>query len=136
MLRTRATSSPLDAVTPVVGVTQLASMIATARVVFASRAVEQYAVSIAQATRTDPEIRLGASPRATLHLVRAAKARAALDGRDFVLPDDINALAVSVLSHRVIPAARAGLTAGSSINEIIARVVAETPVPLGARDRS
>jgi MoxR-like ATPase len=137
MLRTRATSSPLDQVKPVVGTTEFASMIATARAVFASPAVEHYAVAISQATRQDSELRLGASPRATLQLVRAAKARAALDGRDFVLPDDINALAVPVLSHRLIPSGRVGVTvggySGETIAEIVTRIVAETPVPLGAR---
>jgi MoxR-like ATPase len=139
MLRTRATSSPLDEVDPIVTTSQLASMIATARAVFASPAVEQYAVAISQATRRDSELRLGASPRATLQLVRAAKARAALDGRDFVLPDDINALAVTVLGHRLIPSGRVGVTvggySGETIAEIVSRIVAETPVPLGARAR-
>ena len=137
MLRTRATSSPLDAMVPVVGTAELSSMIATARGVFASPPVEQYAVAIAQATRRDPELRLGASPRATLQLIRAAKTRAALDGRDFVLPDDINALSVSVLSHRLIPSGRAGVSvggySGETIAEIVTRIVGETPVPLGAR---
>jgi MoxR-like ATPase len=139
MLRTRATSSPLDAIKPVVGTAELASMIQTARIVFASPAVEQYAVDISQATRRDSELRLGASPRATLQLVRAAKARAALDGRDFVLPDDINALAIPVLGHRLIPSGRVGVTvggySGETIAEIVSRIVAETPVPLGARAR-
>ena len=140
MLRTRATSSPLDAITPVVGGTELAAMIATARNVFASPVVEQFAVSIAQATRRDPDLRLGASPRATLQLVRAAKARAALDGRNFVLPDDIISLAVPVLGHRLIPAGRAGITiggfSGATVAEIVTRIVANTPVPLGTRGRA
>jgi len=140
MLQTRETSSPLAAVEPVVSGTELSDMIATTRHVFASRAVEQYAVAIAQATRHDRDLRLGASPRATLQLVRAAKARAALDGREFVLPDDIDALAIPVLGHRLIAARRAGVGAGigsgvlsgGSVPDIIARIVAETPVPLGA----
>jgi MoxR-like ATPase len=140
MLRTRETSSPLDAVEPVVSGTELADMIATTRTVYASRAVEQYAVAIAQATREDRELRLGASPRATLQLVRAAKARAALDGRDFVLPDDIDALAIPVLGHRLIAARRAGsgtsALSGGSVADIIARIVADTPVSLGSAGRA
>ncbi|MBX3098844.1 MAG: MoxR family ATPase [Salinibacterium sp.] len=136
MLRQRATSSPLDAVRPVVDSSELAVMIATARLVHVSRAVEQYAVAIAQATRSDRDLRLGASPRATLQLVRAAKARAALDGREFVLPDDIDALAIPVLAHRVIATRRASAGAsaltGGNVPEIIARIVAETPVPISA----
>ncbi|ODU65500.1 MAG: ATPase [Micrococcales bacterium 70-64] len=136
MLRTRATSSPLDAVRPVVDSAQLADMIGAARAVYASRAVEQYAVAIANATREDRDLRLGASPRATLQLVRAAKARAALDGREFVLPDDIDALAIPVLGHRLIASRRAGagtsVLSGGSIADIITRIVADTPVPISA----
>jgi MoxR-like ATPase len=140
MLRTRATSSPLDAITPVVNTSELESMIATTRNVFASPIIEQYAVSISQATRHDPDLRLGASPRATLQLVRAAKTRAALDGRGFVLPDDIIALAIPVLGHRLIAAGRAGATiggySGATVSQIITRIIAETPVPLAARGRA
>ena len=110
-------------------------MIATANNVHASRSAEQYAVAIAHATRNHPGLRLGASPRATLQLMRAAKARAALDGRAFVLPDDIDALAIPVFAHRLIPASRTASGGGigaaaTSIPDIIARIVAETPVPL------
>ncbi len=136
MLRTRDTASPLDAIRPVVDAPRLAAMITTARAVFASAPVEQYAVALAQATRTDRELRLGASPRATLQLVRAAKARAALAGRDFVLPDDIDALAVPVFGHRLIAARRASaggtMLSGGSVAEIITRIVAQTPVPLAS----
>ena len=136
MLQQRELSSPLDSLTSVVSLEQITAMIAMVRGIFVSEAVEQYAVSIAQETRRDRELRLGASPRATLHLVRAAKARAALDGREFVLPDDIDALAVPVLGHRLIASARVA-GAGSafqsnSIVDIIHRIVAATPVPLGA----
>jgi MoxR-like ATPase len=134
MLRAREKTSPLDAVQAVVTIDQLLQMIASVRAVFVSEAVESYLVAIAQATRIDPELRLGASPRATLQLMRAAKARAALNGREFVLPDDVNALAVPVLGHRVVAAARsmaAGPATVAAIEGIIARIVAETPVPLG-----
>jgi len=135
MLRTRELTSPLDSLTPVVTLGQLTAMITAVRSIYVSRAVEQYVVSIAQETRRDRELRLGASPRATLHLVRAAKARAALDGREFVLPDDIDALAVPVLGHRLIAAARIAGTGSAfqsnSIADIIHRIVAATPVPLG-----
>jgi len=134
MLRTRETGSPLDALAPVVNLERLRRMIATVRSVFVSPAVEQYAVAIAAATRVDRELRLGASPRATLQLVRASKARAALDGRDFVLPDDLDALAVSVLSHRLIPSrsGASGALGGEALADITSRIVASTPVPLGA----
>lgn len=136
MLRTRESASPLTDLQPVVSTVQLIAMIATVRKVFVSWAVEQYAVSISQATRRDRDLRLGASPRATLQLVRAAKARAALDGREFVLPDDIDALAVAVLGHRVIATNRVSGNgnpfATGAVADIISRIVAATPVPLGA----
>ncbi len=135
MLRQRESGSPLDVLRPVVTLTRLTQMVETVRRVFVSPAVEQYAVAIAAATRVDRELRLGASPRATLQLVRAAKARAALDGRDFVLPDDVDALAVPVLAHRLM-AVRASVGAnafgGEALADITARIVASTPVPLGA----
>ncbi len=135
MLRSRETGSPLDALEPVIGLPELAGLIATVRQVFVSPAVEQYAVAIAAATRVDRELRLGASPRAILQLVRAAKARAALDGRDFVLPDDIDALAVTVLAHRLVGIRSVGGGQGfgtDALAEIVRRIVAATPVPLGA----
>jgi MoxR-like ATPase len=136
MLRSRATESPLGKVVPLITTAELVSMIDTVRGVFVSSAIEQYAVSIVQATRHDPDLRLGASPRATLHLIRAAKATAALDGRDFVLPDDIDVLAVAVLSHRLIPVRRtlsgsAALPA-DTVMGIVQRIVAATPVPVGS----
>jgi MoxR-like ATPase len=136
MLRTREQHSPLGSLKPIVSAEELREMIEVVRAVFVSHAVEQYAVAIAQATRNDPELRLGASPRATLQLVRGAKARAALDGRDFVLPDDIDALAVPVLGHRLLPVTRAsgrGERIGdTAVADIIRRIVASTTVPLGA----
>jgi MoxR-like ATPase len=136
MLRTRESASPLTDLQPVVSTVQLIGMIATVRTVFVSGAVEQYAVSIAHATRRDRDLRLGASPRATLQLIRAAKARAALDGREFVLPDDIDALAIPVFGHRLIPTNRVSGNgnpfANAAVADIITRIVAATPVPLGA----
>jgi MoxR-like ATPase len=134
MLNGRDTSSPLERIGAVVTVEQLRAMMVRARRTFASPAVKQYAVAIARGTREDRDLRLGASPRATLQLVRAAKAFAALDGRDFVLPDDIDALVVPVLSHRLLPTSRAmgqhHETTGL-IADIVERIVAATPIPAG-----
>jgi MoxR-like ATPase len=136
MLHNREQVSPLDTIQAVVSREQLQEMIETARSVYVSRAVEQYVVNIAQATRKDPEVRLGVSPRATLHLVRAAKVAAALEGREFVLPDDIDALIVPVLSHRIVPTRRAANEhrggGAHAIAETLRRIVASTPVPLVA----
>jgi MoxR-like ATPase len=138
MVRDREHGSPLERVAPVIDVEGLRRMIATVREVFVSPAVERYAVAIAQATRDDPALRLGASPRSTLQLVCASRARTALDGRDFVLPDDIDALAVPVLAHRLVLMPRAQNPDGSlvrEVEEVVARIVAATTVPLpAARD--
>ncbi|WP_245861509.1 AAA family ATPase [Compostimonas suwonensis] len=136
MLTTRDTTSPLELLNPVVDGTELRQMIRAARGVYAAPVVKQYAVDLVRATRDDRDLRLGASPRATLQLMRAAKAHAALDGREFVLPDDIDLLAIPVLGHRLVPTSRAlGQHHNDSellVEEVVHRIVASTPVPLGA----
>ncbi|MCD9197343.1 AAA family ATPase [Aeromicrobium wangtongii] len=127
MVQGRDADNPYDELLPVASVDDITAMIAIARAVHVSTAVEQYVVDMVQATRADPELRLGASPRATLQLVRAAKARAAVQGRDFVLPDDVDALSKVVLPHRLI-----AMRGVSSVEDVVARIVAETPVPAGA----
>jgi MoxR-like ATPase len=135
MLTMRDTSSPLSRIGPVVTSAELRAMMTTARSVYASTPVKQYAIDLVRATREDRDLRLGASPRATLQLVRAAKAKAALDGRDFVLPDDIDTLAVPVLGHRLLPTSRAlghHHESAPVIADIVRRIVASTPVPVGS----
>jgi MoxR-like ATPase len=88
-------------------------------------------VSLAEATRNHPEVRLGASPRASLHLLRTAKAAAAIAGRDYVIPDDVQRLAVPVLAHRIIPAPSVTVT-GRSPEDLIREIVARTPIPVAA----
>ena len=127
MVRGRDEFNPFDELQPVASMAELHAMIAAARSVFVSPAVEAYAIDIVRATRTDPELRLGASPRATLQLVRASKALAAVHGRDYVLPDDVDVLVPSVLPHRLI--AHRG---AASTDDIVRRIAAETPVPDGA----
>ncbi len=135
MLRQRDTSNPLTQIRPVVTLDGISRLIDFAHRVHVSTLIEQYAVSIAQATRSHPDLRLGASPRATLHLVRAAKAWAALQGRAFVIPDDIADLARSVFAHRLIPTrtAAAGRRAADPIPRIIDEVVQSVAVPLADR---
>jgi MoxR-like ATPase len=134
MLHHRESSSPLAALKPVVDKRRLAQLIETARAIYVSRAVESYVVSIVQATRSHPEFRLGASPRGTLHLVRAAKVLAALRGREFVVPDDVNELVVPILAHRIVATRRAASDTRGGGTEAIASalraIVASTPVPL------
>ena len=150
MLRDRDVDNPLDRLQPVVTIDDVRVMIAQARAVFASESVERYCVAIARATREDAALRLGASPRATLQLVRVAKARAYLDDRDYVLPDDVDALAavrgVGVeleevpavpqrdhhLAHRVADPLLVPARGSAPVEETVRRIVAETPVPQGA----
>jgi MoxR-like ATPase len=127
MVRERDEVNPFDELQPVASMEELHAMIAAARSVFVSPAVEQYAIDIVRTTRTDPELRLGASPRATLHLVRASKALAAVRGRDYVLPDDVDELVPLVLPHRII-----ALRGAAGAEDIVRRIVAATPVPDGA----
>ncbi len=137
MLRERDSVNPLAALSPVVGSGRVAELIAEARRVHVSPAVEEYAVAFARATREHPDLRLGASPRATLQLVRAAKVWAALDGRDFVIPDDVAALVRPVFAHRLIPARTSGATRGRSGGEVVeatlSSIAANVPVPLPVR---
>ncbi len=106
MLTNRGVRDPLSELRPIVDVTTLRGMIAAVRVVHVSPDVEAYIVAIVRATRHHPDLVLGASPRATLHLAQAARAHAALLGRPFVTPDDVAALAPIVLAHRLVPVAR------------------------------
>lgn len=137
MLRQRDTVNPLTNLTPVVTAAQVSTLVTWARSVHVSPAVEEYAVSLAHATRHHSDLRLGASPRATLQLVRAAKVWAALDGRNFVIPDDVAALLVPVFAHRLIPtrAAGAGRTRGGTdaVTAILERIAASTRVPIAPR---
>jgi len=90
--------------------------------------VKEYIISLCAATRTASELRLGASPRAALQLLRASRARAALDGRDYVIPDDVQALAGPVLAHRLLPTAEA-LVERKLPEHVVARIVEHTPLP-------
>ncbi len=133
MLDTHDGVDPLTQVCPVTDTETLARLIAVARRISGAPAIKQYIVDLVTATRHDSSLRLGASPRAALQLLAAAKARAAMAGRNHVLPDDIKALAVPVLAHRLIPSTEArfaGKTPAAFLGEILARI----PVPTEARD--
>ena len=126
MLDTHGSSSPLDQLKPVATALDVRELIKAVRGVHVSGQVKEYIIALAAATRTAPELRLGASPRAALHLLRTSRARAALDGRDYVIPDDIQALAVPVLAHRLLPTAEA-LVERKLPEQVVARIVAQTP---------
>jgi MoxR-like ATPase len=118
MLDIHSASSPLDRLVPVADAAEVRALTHAVRGVHLSERVRRYAVNLVAATRTHPGLRLGASPRATLHLVRACRAYAALDGRDYVIPDDVQALAAPVLAHRLFPAAQAAQVLSDLVNVI------------------
>src|SRR5712672_533138 len=128
MLDVHGSSSPLDTLEPVAQASDVRDLIAAVRRVHVAEALKQYVISLVSATRSAPELRLGASPRATLHLLRASRARAALDGRDFVIPDDVQALAGPVLAHRLLPTAEA-MVERKLPDQVVARLVEQTPLP-------
>jgi len=128
MLDAHGSSSPLEALEPVARAEDMRELIAAVRKVHVADALKQYVIRLVTATRSTPELRLGASPRATLHLLRASRARAALDGRDFVIPDDVQALALPVLAHRLLPSAEA-LVARQLPEQVLAGIVGQVPLP-------
>ena len=132
MLDRQETADPLAELAPVTGVAEVAAMIDVARRLYAAPGIKQYVVDLADATRNDPMLRLGASPRAAIQLLRAAKAAAAMAGRDHVLPDDVQALAGPVLEHRLLASTDARL-AGRAVGDTLAALVARTKVPVTGR---
>ncbi len=128
MLDAHGSSSPLDTLEPVAQAEDIRELIAAVRTVHVAEPLKQYVIRLVGATRASPELRLGASPRATLHLLRAGRARAALDGRDFVIPDDMQALALPVLAHRLLPSAEAVVTQQSP-ERVLAAIVEHLPLP-------
>ncbi|HNO94618.1 MAG TPA: MoxR family ATPase [Anaerolineales bacterium] len=122
---------PLEGLTPVASGDEVLQMSEAVRQVFISEVVKKYIVDLSTRTRTSQDVYLGASPRGSLFLSRAAQARAALRGRDHVLPDDVKALAVAVLAHRIIVSAAARLRDVSS-DRIVQEIVQSTPVPGGS----
>ncbi|GAA3747201.1 MoxR family ATPase [Plantactinospora mayteni] len=125
MLDVHGGRDPIHELRPVSDAATVRKLIATVRDVHVADAVKQYAVDLVTATREAPDLRLGASPRATLQLLRTARAVAALEGRDYVLPDDLQALAVPVLAHRVISTADAQLarrTTDAIVSDLVHRL--------------
>jgi len=126
-------SHPVDSLTPVASADEVISIQNAVRDVYVDTLIKSYIVSIAEATRRHEAIYLGASPRGSLYLFHAAQARALLQDRDYVTPDDVKALAEPVLSHRLLvnPASRMKDVTGRTI---VAAVLDQVPVP-GARPR-
>jgi MoxR-like ATPase len=128
MITNHTGSNPLDDLEPVTDAAEIRKLSGIVRDVHVSEAVQRYVVALSAATRRTDDLTLGASPRATLHLVRAAKALAAMSGRDYVLPDDVHVLARPVLTHRLLPSVEAAMS-GRSTGTILDGLVASVPVP-------
>jgi MoxR-like ATPase len=129
MLAEQTADQPLDALAPVASAEDVLDAIEQARAVYVEESLNRYVVAVLRQTRSDARLYLGASPRAGIALLRVAKARALTEGRDYVAPEDVKAIAAAVLAHRLIlaPEARSsGLDAAGLVTELIER----TPVPV------
>ncbi len=131
ILDNQQVATPLDSVKTVLSLGRLQEMQAAVRDVFVHETVRNYVVDVVRATRESNQLVMGASPRGSLHLMRAAQAKAASLGFEFVRPDDVKAVAASVLAHRVIPRAELRMRGGGSeeaIEKILETVIAPVPV--------
>ncbi|SCL37060.1 MoxR-like ATPase [Micromonospora pallida] len=128
----RAREGGAPELSPVASVEQVRWMIEYVSRVHVADAVAEYVARIAEATRRDPRLRLGASPRGSLALVRAAQSWAAGQGRGYVVPDDVKAVAEPVLGHRLLLASTTEIEGGSA-DDVLRDVLGTVPVPLAAR---
>jgi MoxR-like ATPase len=128
MLDSHGAGSPLDELKPVAHASDVRSLVTAVRDVHVSTSIRQYIIDLVNATRASPELRLGASPRAALHLLRASRAHAALDERDFVIPDDVQTLAVPVLAHRLLPSAEA-MVGREMPDQVLSGIIQRLPLP-------
>jgi MoxR-like ATPase len=128
--RRRERRTDAAAVPTIVTRSELLAMQGALEDIFVSEALERYIVALAQATRVDPRVTLGASPRGSLALLKLARAEAAIRGRDFVLPDDVKAVAVAALAHRLV--LRPELWVSSTTpRHVVEGVLREVPAPAG-----
>jgi MoxR-like ATPase len=125
------TTSPLESLVPVVEAAELIRHVDALARLHVDPAVRRYAVQIVRETRSDPAFELGASPRASLALFRTARAYAAINGRDFVLPDDVKTMAPHVLPHRLILSTQARLR-GRDARQMLAEILERVAVPVSA----
>jgi len=132
ILATHGVASTLEDIDAVTDARGVSDMILMAREVHVAPSLQGYIVSLADASRKHPDVYLGASPRASIMLLRASRAVAASEGRDYVVPDDIKALVVPALAHRILVSADAAMSGRTSV-EILAELQASVPVPVRNR---
>ena len=129
ILATHGTASTLEDIGAVTDASGVGRMIHVARQTHVAESLQRYIVELADATRRHPDVYLGASPRAAIMLLRASRAVAASEGRDYVLPDDIKGVAVPVLHHRLIVSADAAMS-GRNAETVLVEVMEDVPVPV------
>jgi MoxR-like ATPase len=133
ILDTHGSRALLDELQSVTDAAEVASLVGMAREVYVAPTLKSYIVDITEASRVHPDVFLGASPRASLFLLRAARASAACQAREYVTPDDIKDLVVPVLAHRVLLSPEAQMR-GASAEEVLESLLNQVPIP--ARERA
>jgi MoxR-like ATPase len=129
MLDEQTTAPPLESLEPVADAADVLAAIEEARALYVEESLNCYVVALLRHTRSSSRLALGASPRSGISLLRVAKARALAEGRDYVLPDDVKAVARPVLAHRLILAPEAR-SAGLSTEDVVGEAIEGTPVPV------
>jgi MoxR-like ATPase len=129
MLDEQTSAPPLESLEPVASSAEVLAATEDAKAIFVEDSLSRYVVSLVRQTRSDSRLYLGASPRSGIALLRVAKARALAEGREYLLPDDVKAVAGHVLAHRLILAPEAR-SAGLSAEALVAQAVDKTPVPV------
>jgi len=133
ILASHSVGEPLKEIGPVCDAMAVAELIGMAQQVHVAPAIRSYIVSLVEASRQHADVYLGASPRASIMLLRAARAYAASDRRDFVIPDDVKVLAVPVLGHRIIVTADASMN-GRDTAAVIEEIMTSVEVPVAERE--
>ena len=135
ILNTHGQTSRLNDISPVADATTVGGMIESCKLVHVADSLKHYIVDLVRATRDHGDLALGASPRAALSLLRACRASAAAEGRDYVVPDDIKELVVPVLAHRLIPSPEAQMI-GRNGDDVLADIVEFVPIPIRGRGQA
>jgi MoxR-like ATPase len=129
MLDEQTSSPPLESLEAVATAADVLAATEDATSIYVEDSLSRYVVALVRHTRSDSRLYLGASPRSGIALLRVAKARALAEGREYLLPDDVKAVAAHVLAHRLILAPEAR-SAGLSAQALVAQAVEKTPVPV------
>jgi MoxR-like ATPase len=135
ILNSHGQSSRLTTISPVADAPTVAAMIDSAKLVHVADSLKNYIVDLVRATREHADLALGASPRAALAMLRAARAAAASSGRDYIVPDDIKDLISQVLAHRLIPSPEAQMI-GRTAADVLSDIIEFVPIPIRGRGQA